>query len=468
MTIKVGKSAKPAGAALAAIKNAIARMALGQVPLVRLLFGAASDATNAIAARVGRVAAAHTVFTEAHWSLVASGDDAARIAFRKAAKELRAELRAAPAEAPDLAQDAQRALREVDHITRGVRSRSGRLASAQINPNWWDRLFELSRSDPAVRTALEAFQDACVTGDTDTITAAAQHLLTAVSKRVSMSKAKAFADRINGVVRRLSAGSRPGDGAKALAALEDFVDQLDPSDPARAALLKLAPSIRDNGDRWRAIADTVAGMKRATTPEEADALLWRIKGMTGEMVALSTPAYRDRYAAALTDAEALAARLNAVLADAGPIPPESGWKVMRCRTHVRAPASADSARLAPFYDDTIIVRRVVPGRPHGDAMVVLATQVKSGDWSAAGVVDQIVTDIRREGGGLIELDGIPHQLSAVPAEFRTVRIFVGTSLPPQEAVARATVPIETLLLPMSGDELKAAALVLLQANGLLP
>ncbi|MFF8360304.1 hypothetical protein ACF063_43375 [Streptomyces chartreusis] len=465
---KFAQAAKPAVTAIETAEEAIVQMALGRRAGVRLLFGMASDATNLVASRVGRVAVAHEAFADAHWWLVGSGDDAARIVFRKAARALRSELRAATAEAPDLAKDAQRALREVDDIARRVRSRSGRLASGRINPNWWDRLFELSRTDPTIRTTLAAFQDACTTGGTDTLTTTAQQLLAAVSKKVSMSKSKAFADRINGVVRRLSAGNLPGDGTKALAALDDFVDQLDPSDPVRTALVKLAPAVRDNGDRWRAIADVVAGMKRATTPEEADALVWRLKGLIGEMALMSTLEYRARLAAALRDADALVKRLNAILSAAGPIPPGSGWEVRRCRSHVRAPATADSARLAPFYDDTIIVRRTVLGRPHGDAMVMLATQVKSGDWSAARVVDQIATDIRREGGGLIELDGLPHQLSAVPDEFRTVRIFVGTSLPPPEAVARSTVPIETILLPMSGDELKAVALGLLQANGLLP
>ncbi|MGW2193005.1 hypothetical protein ACWCSH_11715, partial [Streptosporangium sp. NPDC001682] len=191
-------------------------------------------------------------------------------------------------------------------------------------------------------------------------------------------------------------------------------------------------------------------------------LIWRIKGMLGEMLTMSTPAYQARRKAALADAEALARRLNEIAARSGK---PGGWEVSVHRSQVRAPAAADSARLASFYDDTITVRRVVPGQQHGEAYVILATQIKSG--SAAGVVGQIARDVRRGLGGLIELNSRTYHLLPNPPDFPTTRVFVGPELPPASVAIRANVPIETVVLPMSSAELESVAKAFLQANNLL-
>lgn len=152
-------------------------------------------------------------------------------------------------------------------------------------------------------------------------------------------------------------------------------------------------------------------------------------------------------------------RLNAI---------SPGWEVATSRVQVRAPASETSGLLAPFYDDVIVVRRLVPGQSEGEAIVVLATQVKSGDWSSSLVIDQFNRDLARELAGRLELDGRMYKLIPPPPEFRTTRIFVGTSLPPPSAIARAQLPIEPVVLPMSGQELEAIGIAWLQALGLLP
>jgi hypothetical protein len=434
-------------------------MVMGRLARVRLLFGPSAEAIGRVAAVRGAVAAAHEAFAEAHWAVAAAGDDATRLVLRQRGAALRAELRAAASASPVLAGDATAAVGELDDILRRVRPRTGSLASAILKRSWWDRLFELARGDAGIRAALEAFQDAAASGDQAALTRAAGELRQAVSARVSPSAAKELGDRINGVVRRLGSITAGGDGAKALVALSDHVDQLAPSDAARGALAKLQRAVRDHGDRWIEVANVVAGMKRAANPEEARSLIWRIKGMIAEMLAMATPAYRDLYERALADAEALARRLN----DLSP-----GWEVTTRRAQVRAPASTTSARLAPFYDDAIIVRRIVAGQEEGEAIVVLATQVKSGDWSSSLVVDQINKDLSRELAGRIELDGRLYRLTGAPPEFATTRVFVGTSLPPGAAVAGAEAAIRPILLPMSAAEMEAAGLAWLEALGLLP
>jgi hypothetical protein len=134
---------------------------------------------------------------------------------------------------------------------------------------------------------------------------------------------------------------------------------------------------------------------------------------------------------------------------------------------VRAPQVAGS-RLAPFYDDVILVRRVKAGVPEGEAIVVFAAQVKSGDRSSAAVIDQIRRDIMREQGGLIELDGRLYRLLPAPNEFPPMRVFVGTLLPPAEAVTTLPVPLDFRILPKGGEVLETIARGFLEANELLP
>ena len=85
--------------------------------------------------------------------------------------------------------------------------------------------------------------------------------------------------------------------------------------------------------------------------------------------------------------------------------------------------------------------------------------------STAGVVDQILSDINRELGGLIEVDGIIHTL-VTALEFQTIRVFVGTNLPSSKAALQASAvgaTLEPIVLPMGGDELELVAQALLRA-----
>ena len=438
-----------------AIEDSVVRMALGRVPRNRLAFGRAANALGAVAARDGAVAAALDLLAEAHERLIATGDDAARLIFKRRARGLGDALRASRAGGLTAA------VRELDELMAQVRPRSGRLAAGTIRPNWWDRLFELAERDPAVREAYLAFQDACATGDIDLLEAAAAALREAVGGKLSMSKAKAFADRINGVVRRLKAVTASGDGVRVLTALNDFLDALDPADPVRRAVSMMADAVRTNADHWFTVGRLVAGMKAAETPEQARGLCWRLKGLLGEMLTMSTKAYRQAYAAALADAEALAVRLNRT---------EKGWEVVTRRSQVRAPGSKNSARLGQFYDDAILVRRVVPGTGRMEAIVVLATQVKSSDLATAGVIDQIRKDVDRSLSGIIEMDGIQYTLRS-GLEFNPTRIFVGTNLPPRaaaDAASAAGTAVGAIVLPMGGDDIERVAQALLVSNRLVP
>jgi hypothetical protein len=434
-----------------------------------------------VAIHDGATAAAHEEFCQAAARVNLTGDDAARTLLRRRAVALRIALKAAAEAAPELERDADEAATEVERIVGKVRPRSGLRSAAGLKPNWWDRLFKMAAGDDELRAALAAFQDAAATGDPDLINQTAKELKDRVSNRVSPSQAQEFADRLNGAVRRMTTINPTADGAKALVTLHDFVDQLDSASPVRGALDKLRNAVRDQGGRWLRVANILAGMKKAENPEQARAMIWRVKGLLGEMLAMVSGEYRQLTELALSDAELLARRLNAkAIAEEGlaaeavarkaanPSQRVDGvWEVVTIRSQIRAP-SKGSARLAAFYDDAVIVRRFVAGKPEGEAFVVLATQVKSGDWSSAGVVKQIRDDIIRELSGRIELENQQmYTLVGRIEGIETTRVFVGTSLPPAAEATAASVPIRAVILPMGGEELESVARAFLEALHLL-
>nr|WP_221377510.1 hypothetical protein [Actinoplanes polyasparticus] len=439
-----------------AIEDSFIRMALGRVTRNRMLFGRAENALGRVAAQDGAVAVALDLFGQAHERLVATGDDAARLIVRQRAQDLGDALRATKVRGSDLT----RARREVDEILHGIRTRAGRLASGDLRPNWWDRLFELAERDETVRTALVAFRDACTTGDTPVLRGAAAALVAAVGKRISPSRTKQFRDRLNGVIRRIEAVTPSGDGAKALLALDTYIDSLAPGHPERLAVACMGDAVRANADHWFTVGKLVAGMKAVETLEQARGLRWRLQGLLAEMLTMSTRAYRAVYAQALNDAQEVAKRLNA--ASGG------GWEVVTRRTQVRAPAGG-RGQLAQFYDDAIIVRRLSADGRGGEAVVVLATQVKSTDLATARVVDQMLSDIERSRTGIIEFDNVQLTLLADP-EVPLTRVFVGTNVPPRlgiETLAATGTSAEGVILPMGGDQIEAVANALLMANGLV-
>lgn len=73
------------------------------------------------------------------------------------------------------------------------------------------------------------------------------------------------------------------------------------------------------------------------------------------------------------------------------------WIVRRVR-RIRA-SSGEEQRFAQFYDDAVAVIREGDKGAMGEAHVILATQVKSGDFSSQAIADQLVKDLEREVSG---------------------------------------------------------------------
>ena len=69
----------------------------------------------------------------------------------------------------------------------------------------------------------------------------------------------------------------------------------------------------------------------------------------------------------------------------------SGWKAIADCTEVRV-STTEAGKIGLFYDDGIFL----VNRQTGDAIPIFAVQVKSGDWSAGTVIEQIKNDKVRE------------------------------------------------------------------------
>jgi hypothetical protein len=328
---------------------------------------------------------------------------------------------------------------------------------------------------PALKDAFRGWREACTsyaltgtdaTGKPMSVAAAGRELSDAIASALGGRPAKAqgfnspstYRRTIETAVDALERG-QPSENARVVFLQIEQALKKDLEDPAVGSLVRrhLLPAAAQSPHSWDKLGNVIAGLQpvKATDAPAVDALVSRVKGVLGEMVAVSVPAYRAAYEQALQHADYLVATLNHRALRARRTP---SYRAVLPQFDLKAPGPTGTGTKL-YFDDAILV----VDDATSEAFVVFAAQVKAGDASTAGAVSQMVNDQRRLLTGSVTINEVRYTLVPPPDVASVMRVFVGTRVPP--GMASVSGRIQLVTGPVGGVDLARLALYLLKKTG---
>jgi hypothetical protein len=354
------------------------------------------------------------------------------------------------------------------------------LAGAAVAP----RLSELARLEQAaisgsfaggdaLRAAFRRWREATTSYDLADLDGAGAALLKAIDQSITREMRKAgkfrppsyYRARVEAAIRTLSRSKPSEQATEAFRVLEDQVRK----DPALMKIWQeqIRPAVARAPHTWDKLANVLSGIKQLDASDTAaiEAAVDRVKGVFGEMASLSVPAYRDALTEATRNADQLAAAANrqalraaqkaGTAADFKP-----PYRVLFPQFDIRAPGATGKG-LRLYFDDAVLVVNDAATPP--EAFVLFAAQVKAGDASTAGAVEQMIEDQARLLKGRIAVGPTEYVLRPPPDIGAVTRVFVGTKTPPGAAALSGR--IRLVKGPADGITLAQFAELALKAAG---